>query len=325
MSPVRSFLKSVAVFGVAVAVLTASAYLPPVEERCGVKVEVGSFPQKIERTGKSPFSWPLGVTEVQAGAPRSFPVTLENKTDKPVTGELEVWMNDDWDVTGPQGTLTLAPGEKKELSYTGTSRPRALNALYPVNARFTPAGVKKEDAPHPIAIFMYKNPNAPRPVRKAPQPKLAPGVFSLEAGFARTTFIEVKGKVMAVDENGAPQEWGGNMSKGRSSPRGVAKSGFSTHPPYKKGAGFIWSDFPLDLPAVTPLAFSCSNYLVDNHDQPPSDGVEYRVFVLEEGREPQLVCSQIVKEKLTWYDMSGDLSPWAGKKIKLRLWTGPGP
>ena len=90
MSPVRSILKSVVVFGVAVAAWTASAYLPPVEERCGVKVEIGSFPQKIERNNKNPFAWPLGVTEVEAGAPRSFPVTLENKTDKSVTGELEV-------------------------------------------------------------------------------------------------------------------------------------------------------------------------------------------------------------------------------------------
>ena len=70
--------------------LAAVAYLPPVEERCGVKVEIGSFPQKIERNNKNPFAWPLGVTEVEAGAPRSFPVTLENKTDKPVTGNLEV-------------------------------------------------------------------------------------------------------------------------------------------------------------------------------------------------------------------------------------------
>ena len=142
MSKIRSRMKHVFTFLVAVAAWTAVAYLPPVEERCGVKVEIGSFPQKIERTGKSPYSWPLGVTEVEAGAPRSFPVTLEKKTDKTVTGELEVWMNDDWDVTGPQGTLTLAPGEKKELSYVGTARPRALNALYPVNARFTPVGVK---------------------------------------------------------------------------------------------------------------------------------------------------------------------------------------
>lgn len=154
--------------------LAAHAYLPPVDERCGVKVEIGSFPQKMDRPGKKPQTWPYGVTEVQAGAPRSFPVTLENKTEKPVTGELEVWMNDDWDVSGPQGAVALAPGEKKELSYTGMPRPSALNALYPVNARFTPAGAKKEDAPHPIAIFLLKNPDAPRPVRKAVQPSIVP-------------------------------------------------------------------------------------------------------------------------------------------------------
>ena len=161
-------------FGAVSLALAVCAYLPPVEERCGVKVEIGSFPQKTERPGKNPYAWPLGVTEVQAGAPRAFPVTLENKTEKSVSGELEVWMNDDWDVVGPQGPLTLAPGEKKELAYTGTARPRALNALYPVHARFTPAGAKKEDAPHPIAVFMYKNPHAPRLVRKVSKPKLGP-------------------------------------------------------------------------------------------------------------------------------------------------------
>ena len=236
MSEIPSSVRRLVAIGVVVVAFASSAYLPPVEERCGVKVEIGSFPQKIERNNKNPFAWPLGVTEVEAGAPRAFPVTLENKTDKPVTGTLEVWMNDDWDVAGPQGPLTLAPGEKKELSYTGTSRPRALNALYPVHARFTPAGAKKEDAPHPIAIFMYKNPDAPRPVRKTAPPKLGPGAFSLDAGFARTTFIEVKGKVMSVDADGAPKEWGAHMTKGRPSPRGEAKAGFSTHPPYKKGA-----------------------------------------------------------------------------------------
>ena len=96
-------LKYVVSVSVAAFALAAVAYLPPVEERCGVKVEIGSFPQKIERNNKNPFAWPLGVTEVEAGAPRAFPVTLENKTDKPVSGELEVWMNDDWDVAGPQG------------------------------------------------------------------------------------------------------------------------------------------------------------------------------------------------------------------------------
>ena len=302
-----------------------SAYLPPVEERCGVKVEIGSFPQKTERTGKNPYAWPLGVTEVQAGAPRAFPVVLENRGETPVTGTLAVWMNDDWDVQGPQGGLTLGPKERKELSFVGTARPSALNALYPVHARFTPQGAKQEEAPHPIAVFMFRNPGAPRPSKPETAPVPAKGVYRLDAGFARKTFVEVRGKVSEVAADGSDAKSRGQMRKGRPAIPGVAKDGFHSHPPYATGAGFIWSDFPLELPAVTPVSFSCANFLVDNGDQPPSDGVEYRVYAVEAGLEPKLVCSQIVGEKLKWQEMSGDLTPWAGKKVTLRLWTGPGP
>ena len=128
--------------GLATIGVAAFAYLPPVEERVGVRVEIGSFPQKTERPGTNPYAWPLGVTEVKAGAPRAFPVTLENKTEKSVTGTLEVWMNDDWQVAGAQGALTLGPRETCTRTFTGTALPRALNALYPVHARFTPTGVK---------------------------------------------------------------------------------------------------------------------------------------------------------------------------------------
>ena len=37
-------MKFVVASCVAAVALAASAYLPPVEERCGVKVEIGSFP-----------------------------------------------------------------------------------------------------------------------------------------------------------------------------------------------------------------------------------------------------------------------------------------
>ena len=318
-------MKKLLLVSAATLLLAANAYLPPVEERAGVKVEIGSFPQKTERTSKNPFAWPLGVTEVKAGAPRSFPVTLENKTDQSVTGKLEVWMNDDWTVAGEQGELTLGPKERKELVFTGTSKPSALNALYPVHARFTPTGVKEEEAPHPIAIFKYDNPNAPRSVPKSEPPKLGKGSFLLDGGFVRSTFVEVGGKVVQLPESGDGREWGGGMTKGVNHVRGISKRGFHSHPPYKKGAGFLWSDFPLELPAEAPITFSCLNFLTDNAGQPPSDGVEYRVLVLEEGKDPQVVCTQIVKRILTWQEMSADLSPWAGKKVTLRLWTGPGP
>lgn len=135
---------------------SALAFLPPIDTRAGVRVEIESFPQKTERNGKNPYDWPLGVTEVTAKAPRSFPVILENITDNTISGKLEVWMNDDWSVSGPQGQLSLAPNETKKLIFTGTANSQALNALYPVHARFTPTYTPISEAPHAIAIFMLK-------------------------------------------------------------------------------------------------------------------------------------------------------------------------
>lgn len=303
----------------------AFAYLPPVEERLGIRVAIESFPQKTERLGNNPFGWPLGVTVVDAGAPRRFPVVLENKSGKSVSGKLEVWMNDDWDVAGPQGDMTLAAGERQTLDYVGTAKPSALDALYPVHARFTPKGVAAVDAPHPIAVFKFKNPNAQRPLKKKGQPKLTKGVYALEAGFTRRSFIEVRGKVTELPEHGKAGEWGGGMVVCHMYAGGTEKNGFSSHPPYLKGAGFLWSDFPLELPSVTPIRFSCSNHLVDHYGARPSDGVDYKVFVIADGQPPKEICSQNVTEILKWKDMSGDLSAYAGKKVVLRLWTGPGP
>lgn len=320
------YRKCLLTFAAVAAVSTAVAYLPPVEERNGIKVEIESFPQKLERNAGSPFSWPLGVTEVAAGVPRTFPVTVENKTDKPVTGRLSVWMNDDWDVAGPQGALTLAPGEKKTLSFTGTAKARALDALYPVHATFTPDGADaKAVVPHPIAIFQYKNPNAPRALPKRKPPKLVSGAFALDQGFTRTVSLEVGGKTVRLADTGDAGEWGGGMRIGGMAAGGDWKRGFTSHPPYMKGAGFIWSDFPLELPDVRPIAVRVSNFLVSNGDQPPSDGVEYKILVVEDGQPPKELASHIVKKTLTWQNLSADLSAYAGKKIALRLWTGPGP
>ena len=174
---------------------------------------------------------------------------------------------------------------------------------------------------------MYRNPGAPRanpcPKRIMPAKDICgPGVFRLDQGFRRTTRVEVGGKVVQLPEDGNAAEWGGGMTKGRVSAGGVVKDGYRSHPPYRKGAGFIWSDYPLTLGKETPIVFRCSNFLVSNGDQPPSDGVEYKVFVLEEGKAPQEVAAHLVTKVLTWQDLTADLSPWAGKKITLRLWTG---
>ncbi|MCQ2394347.1 MAG: hypothetical protein MJ249_08670 [Kiritimatiellae bacterium] len=322
-------MKNIFMYLVVAVAAVASAYLPPVEESNGIRVEIESFPQAIERPEGSPYAWPLGVTHVAAaetGATvRAFPVTLVNNTAKPVSGRLEVWLNDDWTVAGPSGALTLAAGERKTLTFTATAKPSALNALYPVHARFTPAGGVVEKAPHPIAIFQFDHPKAPRALRPQSVPKLGKGTYNLANGFAYTRSFRVGESVRLVNDSSVERAWGATMWRATLDVAGERKIGFRTHPPWRKGPGIIWADFPLELPAEGPIVFTCENFLTDPCGQPPSDGVDYKVFVVEAGKEPQPVAAQCVKKIMTWTRMTADLSAWAGKKISLRLWTGPGP
>lgn len=141
--------------------LSSYAFLPPIETRSGIKVEIKAFPQKIERIGKNPYDWPLGVTEITSDEPVTFPVIIENKTNESISGHLDVWINEDWNIKGLNEFITLAPDEEKTFIFTATAKPHALNALYPVHARFTSNGVKKEEAPHPIAIFKFEASTTP--------------------------------------------------------------------------------------------------------------------------------------------------------------------
>ena len=162
-------------------VLTAAStvwgYVPPVDEKDGVRVAIESFPQTKTRRG-------VVVTKVRAAKSgvtcREFPVTLSNLTAKAVSGRLDVWLNDDWNVAGPAGALTLAPGEGRSLVFAATAKPSALSAYYPVHARFTREGGAPEAAAHPIAIFEFNNPRAPR---NAP----------------KTVTLDVKSRIPAAD------------------------------------------------------------------------------------------------------------------------------
>ena len=76
-------------------------YLPLRNRLASLKLGVDTASKTKLIPPRKAYAWPLGVTEVEAGAPRTFPVTMENRTGMPIAGELEVWMNDDWDVAYP--------------------------------------------------------------------------------------------------------------------------------------------------------------------------------------------------------------------------------
>ena len=290
--------------------LTAAAYLPPVAERDGVAVRIAGFDEMTGSPG-------LHVVTRNPDEPMSIQIVLENRRAEAVSGQVKAWLNDDWEVMGmPAGDVVLRPFSTNTVSVTARARPgRVLPALYPVHATYAiPGG----EPLHPIAIFRAEpkaRPSAPAPATT----RVTRGVTRLTQ-LLGTSWVEVKGRVAPLESG----QTGAHFSPCVHTADGVAKHGFSCHPPWQGGVGVEWRDIPLELPEGLPcqLHFSMS---LERHSakEPPSDGTEYKVFVLEGGRT-NCVFSRVNKS-FSWQDARVDLSPWAGKSITLRLWIGPGP
>ncbi|MBQ9455842.1 MAG: hypothetical protein IJU53_09270 [Thermoguttaceae bacterium] len=145
--------------------------------------------------------------------------------------------------------------------------------------------------------------------------------FPMESGM---TFIQYPGKEPEAEntpETGATWIPQNGMVCGT-----VSKSGFFTHPPYKKGTGTIFRVWDVDLARdfAGPVFFDAS--VGKKNDSDLGDGILYQIYVQEQGSEPgeweKLAEVHIPTHE--WKSISADLGPWAGKKIRLRLETNPG-
>ncbi len=121
----------------------AWAFTDPVDEFAGARVEI------------------LGVTnneEKNVAAVLEFKVKVLQKEDRPLTGALKVYLNDDWDLLDP-GTLEVnLPGAgQQEFAFRARAKPSVLDALYPVHALANLKSGEREIELHPIAIFMAKH------------------------------------------------------------------------------------------------------------------------------------------------------------------------
>ncbi|MCD6361940.1 MAG: hypothetical protein J7M38_13875, partial [Armatimonadetes bacterium] len=104
---------------------------------------------------------------------------------------------------------------------------------------------------------------------------------------------------------------------------GVSKEGFGMHPPYVGGVGYTYVLYdPVQLPDEPPAAFRASVCKGDGSDM--GDGIWYRIAVVDEAGEETVIGEQTVTEH-EWKEIEGDLSPWAGRKIRIKLITDCGP
>lgn len=103
---------------------------------------------------------------------------------------------------------------------------------------------------------------------------------------------------------------------------GVQRDGIFMHPPYNGGVGYTWGQTEeITLPAE-PCSFHSFVGIMDGGDK--SDGVVFTVEVKTADGKRTKVASQLGLQK-EWRELSGDLTPWSGQKIRLILVADVGP
>jgi len=287
------------------------AFNPPTDTRQGVTLSIGGVAEKTA-----------------AGVPLVFTVTLKNERDQPVEGPVSLWLNDDWQVVGSNTVaLHAGPGQSATITCTAQARASVLNALYPVHARLRLALDGKSVDLHPIALFEAETPADTKRATLPAETVRAVGVSRLDSGAAHHVFVRQKEQTrdLGVGFNGADPSSGTHVSRDRVLRGGVARAGFSVHPPYRGAPGVTWSDFLLALPAGQPALLKFHTALRDHSpSEPASDGTEFKVFAVGADRTEKELFSRFSASK-TWEAATVDLSAYAGQPITLRLWTGPGP
>ncbi len=104
---------------------------------------------------------------------------------------------------------------------------------------------------------------------------------------------------------------------------GITKPTLFMHPPYKTGTGYAFVAFaPLDLPAEPAAALRCNIGKADGSDS--GDGILFRIAVVEpDGTETVVAERQWIEH--TWMPLEADLTPWAGRRVQLKLISDVGP
>jgi hypothetical protein len=117
-------------------------------------------------------------------------------------------------------------------------------------------------------------------------------------------------------ERGALDGLGAGVYTANRSCGGISRDGLFLHPPYKKGVGYSFATFgPLEIPE-RPAVFRA---LVGKADGSfLGDGILFRVFVIDADDKQTQIAEQTVA-KHEWLPIEGDLSPWAGQPVRIKL------
>ncbi len=295
---------------------TAWAYNPPVDSAGPLEVRIEG-PSELDR-----LETPVPIR-----------VVIENRSTEAIQAAVQLKVIDRWRVEPAEPVpLTVAGKGKTAAEFRVTAGAGSYSAHYPIHAlvRFKAGG--QEHLAHPILVVATSFPPATRatpelpwkPVRLAPNSRLA-----LWQMAARRVVVAVFGqppRVMPLGWQGSEPRTGGTVMVDQPVVAGQRRDGLRAHPPWQKGlVGTVWVEYPVALPPGGPVRLDFANAMTpEGH----SDGVTFRVRVAEwdaPADQPGKVVFERHTASKTWQPAQADLTPWAGRTVRVQLESHPGP
>ncbi|MBN1845862.1 MAG: hypothetical protein JW810_09280 [Sedimentisphaerales bacterium] len=265
--------------------------------------------------------------------PVAVPVTVQNQGDVTCRVRLRlVGLVDEWYAVGPaEIPLELPAGQTQNAEFRIAAGRGAFSALYPVHVYADFSDRTGDRTAHAVQIFASDFGQAASSADQAggELPVLivpAGGALSLTGpkGYrVAWCYFDKPWQVMGVGWQGSDSLSAANFNR-QNITRGDTRYSLQMHPPWRGGAGTMYAEYHLRLPETGPVRLTFANAIRDHSaSEPPSDGVTFRVWVLD-GQRQEAIFERHTDSK-TWLAGQADLSRFAGREIFLRLECHPGP
>ena len=289
-----------------------------------------AFTQPVDTVGPLTLSMADPGEVTALGQPLRLSVSVRNAGAAPLDGAVRLAGIDGWRIQEPARPFSIAPNTAQTLCFEVIPATGSYAALYPVHVYADFREGSAHRTAHAILIAAV-SPRAVTAVRSGPGS--LPVLRLFENGRLRLDVPNVFHPLL--DVRGAtpiakPVGWQGSDETTGASvqlldfDRGDRRHAFAVHPAWRKGWGDVFLDFAIALPKRTPIALDFATALRDTSGQePPSDGVEYRVLVNSDGAFKPLFTRFSAARR--WEAAHVDLSAYAGRQVTLRMVTDPGP
>lgn len=256
--------------------------------------------------------------------PQPVRVTLSNSSPAALTVSLVLdGLVDECRAVGAtQSVVEVAPGGSGETEFALSVGKGAYSALYPVrvDAVFTNAG--QTFRARALRIFTNDFSGLPAPaVRGAAIEVPASGALPLagqKSARVAWQYFDKPWRELGPGWTGSDEASGLHVAFGPVS-RGETRQAMHVHPPWRGGAGTAITGYRLKLPQAPVRLFFYQAIRDHTAQEPPSDGVTFRVRVNGES------LFERHSDSKSWVPGEVDLARFRGQEIQLELETHPGP